>query len=171
MDKELEKFAEVVEDMILQLTYPGFEKRSLKLGLPDSVSKLPPKTYAQALKHESALVRIAALRWFQEHAGIAKSHLRLITECLADSDEWVRKESVFCMEKLDTSDEKILAELCKMVSDSDTEVRKEVAKALGKLGGKSQDVVAALQKASEDKDHEVRWKAQKSLRKLGAYVS
>ena len=171
MDKELAKFAEYVEDTILQLSYPGFDKRSLKLGLPDSVSKLPPRTYAQALKHESVLVKIAALRWFQERPGIAKSHLSGIEACLDDKDEWVRLESVHCLEKIESVEEKLLEHLCTMVKDDNVEVRKAVAKALGKIGGKSKTAVEALQKSSEDADHEVRWKAQKALRKLGAYAS
>lgn len=171
MDRELAKLAEYVEDTILQLSYPGFENRSFKLGLPDSVSKLPPRTYTLALKHESVLVKLAALRWFQERPGIAKSHLSGIDESLDDKDEWVRLESVHCMEKIENVDQKVLEHLCTMVKDDNVEVRKAVAKALGKIGGKSQTVVEALQQASEDGDHEVRWKAQKALRKLGAYAS
>lgn len=171
MDKELAKFAEYVEDTILQLSYPGFENRSLKLGLPDSVSKLPPRTYLLALKQESVLVKLAALRWFQERPGIAKSHLSGIVESLDDKDEWVRLETVHCIEKFDSADQKLLEHLCTMTKDDNVEVRKAVAKALGKIGGKSQTVVEALQNAAEDKDHEVRWKAQKALRKLGAYAS
>jgi HEAT repeat protein len=171
MEKELEKFAEIVEDMILQLSYPDFDERSLKLGLPDAINKLPPRTYDSALKHDSAVVRIAAMRWFQERVGIAKSHLKSIAECLNDKDEWMRRETVHMLEKFDSLDEKLLVRISELLFDSDLEVRKATAKALGKIGGKSQEVISALQKASEDQNHEVRWKAQKALRKLGAYVA
>ncbi len=171
MDKELERFAEVIEDMILQLSYPDFDERSLKLGLPDSISKLPPKTYATALKHESTVVRLAALRWFYERAGIARSHIRPITDCLVDKDEWVRREAIHCFEKFESLDENLLAQMSELLFDSDLEVRKSTAKALGKVGGKSTTVISALQRAAEDANHEVRWKAQKALRKLGAYVA
>jgi vesicle coat complex subunit len=171
MDKQLEQFAEVIEDMILQLSYPDFDERSLKLGLPDSISKLPPKTYGVALKHESTVVRLAALRWFQERTGISKSHIVAITDCLADKDEWVRREAVHCFAKFDSLDETLLAKLIELLADPDLEVRKSTAKALGKLGCKSEAVISALQRAAEDENHEVRWKAQKALRKLGAYVA
>lgn len=171
MEKELVKFAEYVDDMVLQLSYPGFERRSLKLGLPDSVGKLPPRVYANALQHENTLVKLAALRWFQERPGIAKSHLAQVSLCLKDPDEWVRRETVQCLEKFDSVDEKLLTQLSEMLVDPDQEVRKETAKALGKLGGKSEIVIEALKRASEDENHEVRWKAQKALRKLGAYAS
>jgi HEAT repeat protein len=171
MDKQLEKFAEIVEDMILQLSYPGFDERSLKLGLPDSISKLPPRTYVEALKHESRVVRLASLRWFQERSGAARSHLDALIGCLADSDEWVRREAVHCLEKVDSLAEPLLVQLSELLFDSDPEVRKSTARALGKLGGKSEAVIAALQRAAEDENHEVRWKAQKALRKLGAYVA
>jgi hypothetical protein len=171
MDSQLEKFAEVIEDMILQLSYPDFDERSLKLGLPDSISKLPPKTYGAALRHESTVVRLAALRWFQERPGVARSHLQGITNCLADADEWVRREAVHCLEKFDALDEALLGRLCELLADPALEVRKSAAKALGKVGGKSSKVIEALQRAAEDENHEVRWKAQKALRKLGAYVT
>ena len=171
MDKQLEHFAEIIEDMILQLSYPDFDERSLKLGLPDAISKLSPKTYASALKHESTVVRLAALRWFHERSGIARSHLQPIIDCLSDRDEWVRREAVRCLERFDSVEESLLEQLSRMLSDADVEVRKETAKALGKLGDKSPVVISALQKAAEDQNQEVRWKAQKALRKLGAYVA
>ncbi|MBX9571662.1 MAG: HEAT repeat domain-containing protein [Candidatus Obscuribacterales bacterium] len=171
MDKELENLAAVVEDMILQLSYPGFDERSLKLGLPDAVSKYPPKTYGQALKHESTVVRLAAMRWFQERPGIAKTHLRPIVDCLEDVDGWVRREAISCLEKLDSLDNKIVEEIAELLVDRDVEVRKSAAKALGKIGSNSDTIIGALQQASEDENHEVRWKAQKALRKLGAYSS
>jgi vesicle coat complex subunit len=171
MEKDLEKFAEIVEDMIIQLSYPDFDERSLKLGLPDSISKLHPKVYCMALKHERPVVRLAALRWFQDRPGIAKSHSKLVIECLDDKDDWVRRETIHCLEKFETVEEPVLAKMSALLSDPDLEVRKSTAKALGKVGGKSTVVIEALQKASEDSNHEVRWKAQKALRKLGAYVA
>lgn len=171
MDKELENFAAVVEDMILQLSYPGFDERSLKLGLPDALSKLPPKTFGQALKHESIVVRLAALRWFQERPGIAKTHFRPIVDCLEDVDGWVRREAILCLEKLESLDNKTVDELANLLIDRDVEVRKSAAKALGKIGAKTDNIIDALRQAAEDENHEVRWKAQKALRKLGAYSS
>lgn len=170
MEKELEKFAAIVEDMIVQLSYPGFDERSLKLGLSDSIGKLPPRTYAEALHHDSVVVKLAALRWFQERPGIAKSHLKVIGDCLKDPDEWIRRETIQCLEKIEKIDETLLADVCTLLSDRDGEVRKAACKALGKIGGKSSSVIEALQKAAEDADHQVRWKAQKALRKLGAYA-
>lgn len=172
MDAELEKLAEIVEDMILQLSYPGFDERSLKLGLPDSLNKLPHKVFGLALKHESVVVRLAALRWFQERPGLAKSHFKPLIGCLEDGDPWVRLEAVQCLEKFDSLSEEYLLKLLPLLKDQESvEVRKACAKALGKLGGKSQAVIDALKSASEDANHEVRWKAQKALRKLGAYVA
>ncbi len=171
LDDSVQKLAELVEDMILQLSYPGFDERSLKLGLPDSVNKLAPRVYGRALKHESIVVRLAALRWFQEKPGIAKTQAEAILECLKDSDEWVRKESVYCIEKFDQANEATLLELTKLLKDPATDVKKYAAKALGKLGGKSESVIAALKECAEDPDHEVRWKVQKALRKLGAYAT
>lgn len=165
----MEQLAEVVEDMILQLSYPGFDERSLKLGLPESVGKFPPKVYGQGLKHESTVVRLAALRWFQERPGIAKNHLRPITDCLTDPDGWVRREAIHCLEKMDGLSNEVLSEIADLLVDRDLEVKKSAAKALGKLGNNSETVIEALQKAAEDENHEVRWKAQKALRKLGAY--
>ena len=169
--KEVERFAEVVEDMILQLSYPGFDERSLKLGLPDEINKYQPKVYAKALRHESRLVKLAALRWFIERPGMAKSHMRLLSDCLTDQDEWVRKETVQCIERLEGVPEDLLVKVAELLKDGDRNVRKASAKCLGKIGGKSQAVIDALTAAAEDSDHEVRWKAQKALRKLGAYVA
>lgn len=170
MENQLEKLAETVEDMILQLSYPGFEERSLKLSLPDKVNKFPARVFAQALKHESAVVKLASLRWFQERPGMAKSHLKSIIDCLSDSDEWVRLEGIHCLEKYDTFGEEVLRIMAALLKDESIEVRKASAKALGKVGGKSELVIEALKVAAEDQNHELRWKAQKALRKLGAYV-
>ena len=161
--------AETVEDMIVQLSYPDFDERAFKLGLPDSVAKFPAKVYGQALKHNSVVVKLAGLRWFQDRPGIAKAHIRPIADCLEDPDGWVRREAVHCIEKLDKVDEKVLDDVASLLQDRDVEVRKSTAKALGKVGGKSENVLEALRQAAEDENHEVRWKAQKALRKLGAY--
>ena len=61
----LDKLAGVVEELIVQLDYPGFEPRSLKLGLPEELETMSAKTFASALGHQSVYVKLAALRWFQ----------------------------------------------------------------------------------------------------------
>lgn len=168
---DLNSLAELVEDMILQLSYPGFDARSLKLGLPEEVNRAPAKTFANALQHGNVYVRLAGLRWFQERAGIARTHIRAIEKCIDDEDEWVRREAVLCIERLEHVEDSVIQHVVTRLEDSDVEVRKGAAKALGKLGNKSQSVIAALKNAAEDKDVEVRFKAQKALRKLGGYTS
>ena len=168
---DLEKFAEIVDNMAIQHDYPGYEVRSLKMGLPDSVTKAPAKLFNAGLKHENTLVRLASLRWFWERPGVAKPHLRVIAELMEDSDEWVRMEAIRVIERIGSVEEKIAVSVAQHLTDPDVEVRKHAAKALGKLGSKAPAVIDALKKASEDGDHEVRWKAQKALRQLGAYVA
>lgn len=168
---DIETLAETVEDMILQLSYPGFERRSLKLGLPDLVNKAPAKVFAQALKHESVLVRLAALRWFGERPGIAKINARGILACLSDSDEWVRVEALLCIERFGELDDKDAEAIAALLTDQYIDVKKGAAKALGKIGNRSEPVLAALRQAAESPDTEFRWKVEKSLRKLGAYTA
>lgn len=168
---DLDSLTELVEDMILQLTYPGYDGRALKLGLPDEVTGLPARIFGQALNHESVYVRLAGLRWFQERPGIAKAHMRNIHKCLSDPDDWVRKEALLLVERLEKVDNDVIQSIVGCLTDTETDVRKGAAKALGKLGNKSEAVLTALRKAAEDKNVEVRFKAQKALRKLGGYVA
>lgn len=167
---DLEKLATLVDDMVLQLSYPDFDGRSLKLGLPDEVTKAPAKLFGQGLTHENVLVRLACLRWFQERPGVGKAHTRNMINALTDQDEWVRREAVLCLEKLDSPPEEALNVMTECLKDQCPEVRKAAAKALGKHGKKSEKVIAALRVAAEDPDTEVRWKAAKALRKLQAYA-
>src|SRR5271170_1684083 len=91
---EIEEFVEIVETMAVQHAYPGFDVRSLQLGLPAAAVNAPVKLFAQALKQESVIARLAALRWFWERPGVAKRHVTAITACLDDQDEWARLEAV-----------------------------------------------------------------------------
>jgi hypothetical protein len=52
----VQAFADFVETMIVQHDYPGFEPRSLKLGLPDVLNKAGSKMFAEALAHDSVFV-------------------------------------------------------------------------------------------------------------------
>lgn len=168
---DLEKFAEIVEDMALQHDYPGYDIRSLKMGLPLEVVNSTHKLFKDGLKHENALVRLASLRWFQERPGVAKQYVRVLDYALEDPDEWVRMEATLCLERIGNVDSKIAIHISTLLGDSSIPVRKAAAKALGKLGCRDQVVIDELKKATEDSDHEVRWKAQKALRQLGAYVA
>ena len=169
---ELEELADIVENMALQHDYPGFDIRTLKLGLPASVLKAPPKLFGQALRHDSAVVRLAALRFFIDKPGSATPFYRVIGERLNDTDEVVRSEAVHCFERMHKVEKSIAVEIAALLKDEHTLVRKCAAKALGKIGLKDEEVVSSLKEAAQsDKDHEVRWKAQKALRLLGAYVA
>lgn len=169
----LETLAEVVENMVLQHDYPGFEPRSLRLGLPDSVNKASAKVFSQALGHPSVFVKLAALRWFQERPGHGKGHERAIAGLLKNEDPWVRRESVRALERLQLTDEAMVLTISELLSDIDPEVKKSAAKALGKICSKRAKqiapVIERLQAAASDANPEVRWKAEKALRLLGAY--
>lgn len=167
---DIERFAVIVEDMALQHDYPGFDVRSVKFGLPQEVLKAPAKLFGQALKHDSKLVRIAALRWFQEKPSATRPYNRVIEELLGDTDEWVRLEAVHVLEKVGANSAQNTPAIATLLSDEDAQVRKAAAKALGKIGSKSEAVLEALRKATQDADHEVRWKAEKALRLLGEYA-
>jgi len=169
---ELERLAEVVDDLIVQLDYPGFEPRGLKLGLPEDIQRMPTKTFASALGHTSVYVRLAALRWFQERPGMAKSFLKALCGLLDNDDEFVRMEAVKTMEKIHDVPADAVIEMAKLLKDDCDDVRKAAAKAVGKLGSrlkpKSQAVLDALQAATNDTNPEVRMKVQKAVRLVSA---
>jgi hypothetical protein len=168
---ELDRLAEIVEDMIVQLDYPGFEPRGLRLGLPEEILRMHAKTFASALGHRSVYVRLAALRWFQERPGMAKSYLSAISGLFDSDDEFVRLESVKTAEKMHDLTPDTLVKMSALLKDQSVEVRKASAKALGKLVSRSKQknpaVVEALQEASHDVNPEVRMKVQKALRLIG----
>lgn len=170
----IEKLADVVEEMIVQLDYPGFEPRSLKLGLPEELEGMSAKTFASALGHKSVFVKLAALRWFQERPGVAKSHLAAILGLVDAKDEWVRMEAIRTVEKMSKLPANVSGVVSKGLRDQSTEVRKATAKALGKILKRSvtkdASVIDALKEATQDSDVEVRFKAQKALRNIGEFV-
>ncbi|MBX9948647.1 MAG: HEAT repeat domain-containing protein [Candidatus Obscuribacterales bacterium] len=170
----LEKLAGVVEELIVQLDYPGFEPRSLKLGLPEELQTMSAKTFASALGHESVYVKLAALRWFQERPGVAKSHLAAILGLIDSSDEWVRMESIRAVEKMWKLPPHVGGVVSKGLTDQSVEVRKATAKALGKILKRSVTkdalVIDALKQATQDSNVDVRFKAQKALRNIGEFV-
>ncbi len=169
---ELEGFAQLVDDMIIQHDYPGFEPRGLRLGLPEEAQRMPAKTYASALGHENVYVRLAALRWFQERPGLARSYTNAILGLFDHSDEFVRMEAIRTVEKFNLVLPDQVQKISNLLKDEHAEVRKAAAKAVGKLGSRLKmndpQVNQALQDASKDSDPEVRMKVQKAVRLIGA---
>jgi HEAT repeat protein len=172
---ELSDFAEIVDNMIVQHDYPGFEVRGLKLGLPDEAQKMHAKVYVQALGHKSVYVKLAALRWLQERPGVAKSFIKAIAGLLDNDDEWVRMEATKTIERVSAPHEDAVLKIAALLHDPVAEVRKTAAKALGKLCSRKSDknevIVKSLHDAASDEDAGVRWKAQKALRQIGEYAS
>jgi hypothetical protein len=170
---ELPELAELVENMIVQHDYPGYEIRSLKLGLPDAALRSHARVFAAALGHESIFVKLVALRYFQEKPGLAKSYINAICGLLDHQDSWVRMEAARTIERIQSPPENAVAKLSPLLKDDDIEVRKSAAKALGKVCArmkKKNDIaIQALHDAAQDADAGVRWKAQKALRLIGEY--
>lgn len=171
---DIEKLANVVDTMIIQHDYPGFEPRGLKLGLPEELEGMSAKTFGNALGHQSVYVKLTALRWFQERPGVAKAHLSSILGLIDSDDEWVRKEAIRTVEKMWKLPAHVGGIVSKCLTDEAVEVRKASAKALGKILKRSvtkdTSVIDALKLATQDKDIEVRFKAQKALRNIGEFV-
>ncbi|MBC7999577.1 MAG: HEAT repeat domain-containing protein [Leptolyngbya sp.] len=171
---DLEKLAEIVDEMILQQDYPGFEPRSLKLGLPEIVENMNGRVFSHALGHESVYVRLVALRWFQERPGIAKAYLPAVIGLIDHKDEWVRLEAIRLSERIPRIPESAALKISKRLTDESKLVRKAASKALGKILKRSvtkdPSVVDALKAAAQDEDVEVRFKAQKALRNIGEFV-
>ncbi len=166
---DLNKLADLVEQMSIEHSYPGYDVRSTHLGMPDSVTKSPARLFGLALEHESVMVKLVALRWFYDRPGDAKRYQKTLLELLASPDEWVRLETAKTISRIHKVDEQTAIAVSQLLSDPNMEVRKHAAKALGKLGHKNPEIIENLQKASSDSDREVRWKAEKALRLLGAY--
>lgn len=171
---DLDKLAGVVETMIIEHDYPGFEPRSLKLGLPESLENMSAKTFASALGHKSVFVKLAALRWFQERPGVAKTYLAAVLGLIDNDDEWVRMEAIRTVEKMSKLPPHVGGIVSKGLSDKTAAVRKASAKALGKILKRSvtkdASVIDALKVAAQDADVDVRFKAQKALRNVGEFV-
>ena len=171
---ELENLVEIVETMIVQHDYPGFEARALNLGLPHAALEAPAKVFGEALKHQNIFVQLAALRWFQARPGLIKSYLNGVVNLLHSNDEYVRMEATKTLERSGTTKPEAINKVSVLLKDQNDMVRKAAAKALGKLLSKEpsadEAIIAALREAANDPDEQVRWKAQKALRRLGAYA-
>lgn len=169
---DLDRFAQLVDDMIIQHDYPGFEPRGLNLGLPEDVQRMPAKTFANALGHKNVYVRLAALRWFQERPGLARSYSPAIVGLFDHEDEFVRMEAVRTVEKFHEVKPEVVVKIAELLKDEYAEVRKAAAKATGKLASrmkmKDAKVLEALQEATKDTDPEVRMKVQKAVRLIEA---
>lgn len=166
---DLNKLADLVDQMSIEHSYPGYDVRSTHLGMPDAVTKSPARLFAQALEHQDVMVKLVALRWFYERPGDARRYQNLLLSLLGSPDEWVRLETAKTISRIDHVDEEVALAVSTLLADPNLEVRKHAAKALGKLGHKSPTIIQNLQQASSDSDREVRWKAEKALRLLGAY--
>lgn len=170
---DVEKLAEVVDEMIVQHDYPGFEPRSLKLGLPDLLVKAPARMYAEALGHESVYVKLAALRWFQERPGMMKPHINAVAGLVDNTDSWVRLEAIQALERYPHPSPDLAKRIAERLSDGDVDVQRHAAKALGKIGSKLKlkdgEVIERLKRAALEKDGQLRGKAEKALRKIGVY--
>ncbi len=169
----VEALALIVERMIIEHDYPGFEPRALKLGLPQTAVNSPAKTFAQALLYDNVFVKLASLRWFQEHPKIVQSYIENVLILLQDSDDWVRFEALRTLERNRSSEPSVIAKVASLLKDPSEMVRKEAAKVCGKLIAKTSErpvaIVNLLLQAAEDPNEQVRFKAQKALRRIGAY--
>ncbi len=166
---ELEELVDIVETMALQHAYPGFDVRSLTLGLPAGAITSTAKLFRSALTHPNALVKLAALRWFWDKPALIPQSLKVIVACMDDGDEWVRLEAVRTIGRCRRVEPAVAIAVSKRLEDSSDAVRTEAAHAAWKLGCQDETVIAALHKAAGDACIEVKWKAEKALRKLGAY--
>lgn len=168
---DLEELVQIVDDMACQHDYPGYELRSLNMGLPEAVTRSPAKLFGKAVKHENVLVKLAGLRWFWERPGMISPYLRVISDCLDDGDEWVRMEAIRVLGRLKKLDPELMVRVAGRLKDEAVAVRRAAASACGKFGAASDEVISLLKEAVADKDAEVRGKAAKALRKLGVYAS
>jgi len=166
---EIDELVEIVETMVLQHDYPGFDVRSLRLGLPQRVNRAPVKLFVAALARSEVCVRLAALRWFWERPGVAGRHAAAIAGLLEDPDEWVRCEAARTLGRVAGLDETTALALAAALKDTDAAVRKAACRSLGKLPVASDEVIGALRQAAGDEDIEVRWKALKALRQLAGH--
>ena len=150
---DLDKLSEIVEEMILQHDYPGFEARALKLGLPESITKAPAKVFSQAFGHPSVFVKLAALRWFQEKPGLVKNYLSAVDGLLDDKDPFVRLESVHLLERYPEPTKHMVVHIASLLQDEDPDVQRSAAKACGKmckkLKIKDETVIDCLKKAAQ----------------------
>src|SRR5436853_4358293 len=130
---ELDQLVDIVETMAVQHAYPGYDIRSLRLGLPADAVKSPARLYVSALKHDNPLLRLAALRWFWERPGDAKRYIKVISPALEDPDEWVRLEAVKTIGRTESPDVSLAESVARLLQDKDAEGRKAAAKTCGKL--------------------------------------
>jgi vesicle coat complex subunit len=170
---DVDKLAEIVDEMIVQHDYPGFEPRALKLGLPESITKAPAKVFSQAFGHENVFVRLAALRWFQERPGMAKNTMKAVMGLYNDPDPFVRLEAVRLTERFLDPTKELAVCVSKLLEDEDPEVQRTAARACGKLCKKlkikDETVIDSLKKAASSRDSMLRGKAEKALRVIGFY--
>ena len=184
---ELKKFEEIVEDMVLQLSYPGLDPRTLNIALPMALTEAPVKLFVEAMQSNNVNVKLSALRWFQNKPGAAKNYITTMVDLLANLDPWVRKESIKAIGKTKLVHDKAITQICFLLKDKDQIVRIEAAKTLGNLAKElvkidtnkqkqnfnykslQEIMIQSLQEATEDSVQEVRRKAIKALRKLGAF--
>jgi hypothetical protein len=185
---ELKELEELVEDMVLQLSYPGLDTRSLNIALPMAANDAPVKLYVLALNSKSINVKLIALRWFQNRPGAAKHHIKPLIGLLEDKDSWIRKEAIKTIEITKSTDSAVILKICALLKDEDQIVRIAAAKSLGNLVKENprvselnkekkspgvstlkETIINSLNEATDDPIQEVRRKAIKALRKIGAF--
>ncbi len=164
----IENLTEFVTSTINETSYPGFESRSFKLGLPLEYNNAPTSLFLLALKSDNIYVQLAALRWFQEKPNQAFSHQEAIMNFLKSNDEWLRFESIKTIQKMHSPKISFAKAISPLIFDESVFVKQEAIKAISKIMVKlkSQDneILASLEKAALDKDHEVKRKALKAIR-------
>ena len=130
---ELKYLEDIVDDMIVQHNYPGFELRSLNLSLPQSLHDAPLRLYVQALKSKNLYVRLVALRWFQAKPGLAKNHSKEISSKLEDNDPFVRLEAIRTIEIAKTDDKQTALKIASLCKDPEESVRIQAVKSCGHM--------------------------------------
>lgn len=177
----LDELTEFVDNMIVQNSYPGFEARGFRIGLPERFNSAGSRVFAQALGSSSVYVRIVGLRWFQDMPGTIRPNLKAIYGLLDSPDEWVRSEALTTLERFGSPNAETAYLAAKLLEDENVMVRKSAAKALSKILPRARQAKEAtatkeshlqaseelLKKAMMDKDPQVRQKAEKALRKSG----
>jgi HEAT repeats len=169
---ELKDLEEIVDNIILQHDYPGYEPRSLNVALPQAITEAPVRLYRAALASSNVFVQLLGLRWFQTKLGAAKSCANPITAQLENADAWVRLEAIRTIDKAKLWNDGSVIKVSSLLKDPDEIVRMEAAKACGRLPKSiflQEKVIPALKEASQDSAQSVRRKAIKSLRKLGVF--
>ena len=126
---------------------------------------------AEALRHENAAVRLAALYSIQKLGAAGRTALPKIERLLSDPNDRVRAASLQCLVAVSRKPDRYQNDIRRFLENDSAEVRQAAAISVSSLSSVGDPIISKLENLLQDRSSKVRLASLRAFRRLGGKAS